>query len=75
MKKLLFLYMLLLFTACTENGSLHHRRRPIQQTSVMCAETEEHAVADPGLVISVIVNREIALYETSRNSTIKPTEN
>ncbi|GET25036.1 hypothetical protein [Prolixibacter sp. NT017] len=63
MKKFLILYMLLLFTACTENGALHHGRKTVDDSCVIDAETKKQAVSGPGLAISVIVNREIALHE------------
>ncbi|GET22352.1 hypothetical protein [Prolixibacter denitrificans] len=65
MKKLLILYMLLLFTACTENGALHHGRKTVDDSYVIDAGTQKQAVSGPGLAISVIVNREIALHETT----------
>lgn len=65
MKKLLILYMLLLFTACTGNGSFHHGRKTVDDSCVINTGTQKQAVAGPGLAISVIVNREIALHETS----------
>lgn len=65
MKKLLILYMLLLFTACTENGSFHHSQKTVDDSCVIDAGTQKQAVSGPGLAISVIVNREIALHETT----------
>jgi len=65
MKKLLILYMLLLFVACTENGEFHQVRKPADNSRVVHTAVRQQAVTGPGLAISVIVNREIALHEAT----------
>jgi hypothetical protein len=73
MKKLFFLYILILFTACTANevsrsSAIYHRNQ------IKELKQQQNTNSSPGIAISIIVNPEIALYETSRNSTIKSTE-
>jgi|GEM_PF-6050231 hypothetical protein len=70
MKKILILYILILFTACTANESSQWsescHRHPIKEQ-----RQQNNINSSPGIAISIIVNPEVALYEMNTTSTIE----
>ena len=74
MKKLLVIYLLLLFTACNENRATHPDHHPADKRCLLKTAPQKQEVADPALVLSVIVNREIALHESTSVSPDEDTD-
>lgn len=70
MKKLLFLYSLILFTACTANEA-SRSSATCHRSQIKELKQQQNTNSSQGFAISIIVNPEIALYEMNTTSTIE----